>query len=292
MEPATFKRTEINPSIRAGALLLHGLTGMPAEMQPLAEKLQAAGLKTSSPLAPGHGAGHKEMLATGWQDWVTAGQRAFDELAEDCDKVVIVGLSMGAILGIILASRNKKAAGLGLLSPAIKFDGKGSKQLHVVLRVMDFVPVVGKWVSWIEQPPYGLKDEKLQKEIAQQLELTGKTEASSHGTFRTYAHSMKELELMVKYCRSAAPHVRCPALVLHSLEDSFTSEANAVEAYRMIGSRDKRMVLLTGCDHMLTVDLRKDDVAKQVLQLAIDASYYEPGPTALKTEDFPSPISS
>jgi carboxylesterase len=230
------------------------------------------------------------MLAASWQDWVSAGQKAFDELAEDCDKVVIVGLSMGAILGIILASRNEKAAGLGLLSPAIKFDGKGSRKLHTVLRIMDFVPAVGKWVSWVEEPPFGLKDENLQKEIARQLEQAGKSERSSHGTFRTYAHSMKELEYMVKYCRSAAPHVRCPALVLHSLEDSFTSEANAVEAYRIIGSREKRLVLLTGCDHMLTIDLRKEDVAKQVLQLAIDATFYEPDVAAVKHEEIQSPV--
>jgi carboxylesterase len=245
-------------------------------MQPLAQKLEEAGLKVLCPVAPGHGAGHKEMLATGWQDWVNGGQQAFDQLAADCDKVVIVGLSMGAILGIVLASRNKKTTGLGLLSPAIRFDGKGSRKLHSVLRIMDFLPSVGKWISWIEEPPYGLKDKELQKIISAQLEQSGKSEKSDHGTFRTYAHSMKELEHMVKYSRTAAPHVRCPVLVLHSLEDSFTSEANAVEAYRMIGPHDKRMVLLSGCDHMLTIDLRKEEVANQVLQLAIDATYYEP----------------
>src|SRR5262249_40576303 len=155
-------------------------------------------------------------------------------------------------------------------SPAIRFDGKGSRKLHAVLRAMDFFPGLGKIVSWVEEPPYGLKDEVLQKEIAQQLAAAGRGERSDHGTFRTYAHSIKELEHMAKYSRTAAPHVRCPALVLHSLEDSFTSEANAIAAYRMLGSRDKRMVLLSGCDHLITLDLRKDDVAAQVLQLAID----------------------
>ncbi len=262
----------------------------PAEMLPLTNKLEAAGLKVLCPLAPGHGASDKEMLATSWQDWVRAGQEAFDQIAAQCDRVVIVGLSMGAIVGVILASRNKKATGLGLLSPAIKFDGKGSKKLDAVLRMMDYIPAMGRWVSWIEQPPFGLKDEALQKEIAQQLAKAGRGESSEHGTFRTYAHSLKELEYMVKYCRSAAPHVRCPALVLHSLEDSFTSETNAVEAYRMLGSRDKRMVLLSGCDHMITVDLRKEDVANQVLQLAIDASYYEPDSVAPKAESLSNPV--
>jgi carboxylesterase len=280
METTTAKyagrRTSLNPEVKMGALLLHGLTGIPKEMRPIGKKLEAAGVIVRTPMLPGHGAGYKEMLETSWQDWVDGAQKEFDELAKECDRIFIAGLSMGAILAMIIASRNQKVAGLGMLSPTLKYDGNGASKFSVLLPLVDMFPVLGKWCYWTEEPPYGLKDPRLQKMITRQLEKASKGEGSDYGLFRTYAYSLRQLERMVKYCRTAAPHVKCPTLVLHSLEDSLTSEANAIEVYRMIGSRDKRMVLLSGCDHVLTLDLRKEDVANHILKMAIDASYYQP----------------
>ncbi|MBS2010755.1 MAG: alpha/beta fold hydrolase [Cyanobacteria bacterium SZAS TMP-1] len=289
MDTPIFKRTGLNPDSRVGALLLHGLTGIPKEMRPIAKRLEAAGVVVSTPLLPGHGDSYKQMLGTTWQDWVEGAQKEFDELAKECDRIVVAGLSMGAILSIIIASRNKKAAGIGLLSATMKYDGNGASKYAPLLPLVDIFPFLGSWCYWTEQPPYGLKDERLQKMITRQLEKASKGESSDYGLFRTYAYSLRQLDRMVKYCRTAAPHVKCPALVLHSLEDSLTSEANAIEVYRMLGSRDKRMVLLSGCDHVLTLDLRKEDVANHILQLTIDASYYDTTGRA-QVENYPSPV--
>ena len=292
MEPPAFRLTTINPEARVGALLLHGLTGIPKEMRPIGKKLEAAGIKVSTPVLRGHGAGYKEMLETSWQDWVDGAQKEFDLLAEECDQIIVAGLSMGAILAIIIASRNEKAAGLGLLSATMKYDGNGASKYSVLLPLVDYFPFLGRMCYWTEQPPYGLKDPRLQKMITRQLEKASKGEGSDYGLFRTYAHSLRQLDRMVKYCRSAAPHVKCPTLVLHSLEDSLTSEANAIEVYRMIGARDKRMVLISGCDHVLTLDLRKEDVANHVMQLAIDASYYKPNKSATAAAAYAKPLLS
>jgi carboxylesterase len=61
---------------RTGVLLLHGLTGMPSEMRPLERHLRRLGCIVDVPLLPGHGATHRELLATGWRDWVEGARRA------------------------------------------------------------------------------------------------------------------------------------------------------------------------------------------------------------------------
>jgi carboxylesterase len=292
METHSFKRTTINPDVKVGALLLHGLTGIPKEMRPIGKKLESVGVKVVAPMLPGHGGTNEDMFNTKWQDWVAGAQKEYDLLAQECDRVIIAGLSMGAILAMIIASRNDKVAGVGLLSATLKYDGNGASKYAPLLPLVDYFPFLGRWCYWTEQPPYGLKDPRLQKMITRQLEKAASGESSDYGLFRTYACSLRELDRMVKYCRSAAPHVKCPTLVLHSLEDSLTSEANAIEVYRMIGARDKRMVLISGCDHVLTLDLRKEDVANHMLQLAIDASYYDPKQIDEKVKAYPSPIFS
>ena len=47
-----------------GALVLHGFTGIPASLRPLAEALADAGLTVELPLLPGHGTAVEDMIET------------------------------------------------------------------------------------------------------------------------------------------------------------------------------------------------------------------------------------
>jgi carboxylesterase len=103
-----------------GALVLHGFTGSPHSMRPEAEALAAAGFAVELPLLPGHGTAVADMLTTSWADWSGAAERAYQELAGRCDRVVLVGLSMGGTLACWLASRHSEVAGLVCINPAVE----------------------------------------------------------------------------------------------------------------------------------------------------------------------------
>src|ERR1700686_647485 len=66
--------------IKMGVLLIHGLTGMPNEMRPIGRALERLGCQVSVPMLPGHGEGQKELLATGWKDWLQGTREALNEL--------------------------------------------------------------------------------------------------------------------------------------------------------------------------------------------------------------------
>jgi carboxylesterase len=103
-----------------GALVLHGFTGNPHSMRPLATALADAGFTVELPLLPGHGTTVEEMLETGWPDWSGAAEAAYTELASRCDRVVIAGLSMGGTLTCWLASRHPEVAGIICVNPAVE----------------------------------------------------------------------------------------------------------------------------------------------------------------------------
>jgi len=106
-----------------GILMLHGFTGTPCELYQLGEKLNKSGFTVSIPRLPGHGTNAKDFLQTGWRDWL---RRAFDsyiELKYRCKIVNIVGLSMGALLGIIIAA-NFEVPKLVLAAPALKVNDR------------------------------------------------------------------------------------------------------------------------------------------------------------------------
>lgn len=103
-----------------GALVLHGFTGNPQSMRGLAEAMAAAGFATELPLLPGHGTAVEDMIPTRWSDWCSSADKAFTELSARCDKVVVVGLSMGGTLACRLAADHPEVAGLVLVNPLVQ----------------------------------------------------------------------------------------------------------------------------------------------------------------------------
>ena len=63
-----------------GALVLHGFTGNPQSMRPLAEALAKAGSPSTCPSLPGHGTAVEDMIPTRWEDWSAAAEAAYQAL--------------------------------------------------------------------------------------------------------------------------------------------------------------------------------------------------------------------
>jgi carboxylesterase len=101
-----------------GALCLHGFTGNPTSMRPVAKAFAAAGFAVELPRLPGHGTTIEDMITTGWADWTAAAEDAYQRLAARCQQVVVAGLSMGGSLTIWLATRHPEIAGIVCINAA------------------------------------------------------------------------------------------------------------------------------------------------------------------------------
>ena len=103
----------------AGALVLHGFTGNPGSMRPVAEALAAAGFTVEMPLLPGHGTKVEDLIPTGWTDWSSAADTAYRDLAARCEQVVVVGLSMGGALTAWLGAQHPEIVGLVCINAVV-----------------------------------------------------------------------------------------------------------------------------------------------------------------------------
>ena len=104
----------------SGVLVLHGFTGNPTSMRSIAERVVAAGYSVELPRLPGHGTTVEDMTTTTWADWTKSAEQAYDELAERCERVAVVGLSMGGGLAAYLAEERPTIAGCVLINPLVK----------------------------------------------------------------------------------------------------------------------------------------------------------------------------
>ena len=103
-----------------GVLVLHGFTGNPQSMRPLAQAFAAAGFTVDLPLLPGHGTAVEDMIPTRWDDWSGAAEAHFQALAARCDRVLVAGLSMGGALTCWLAERHPHLPGIVLVNPMVQ----------------------------------------------------------------------------------------------------------------------------------------------------------------------------
>jgi carboxylesterase len=106
------------PGGDTAVLLIHGYTDSVATMRFLGETLNAAGLTVLMPRLPGHGTNGGDFLECTADDWLRCVTDEYLELRCSYRRVYVAGLSMGALLAILLAARfgPEKAA---LAAPAV-----------------------------------------------------------------------------------------------------------------------------------------------------------------------------
>src|SRR3954451_21704612 len=103
-----------------GVLVLHGFTGNPGSIRPVAEALAADGRTVVAPRLPGHGTAVEDMVDTRWSDWSAAAEGAYADLAARSRITVVAGLSMGGTLACWLAARHPEVAGLVAVNPLVQ----------------------------------------------------------------------------------------------------------------------------------------------------------------------------
>jgi len=132
-----------------GVLVVHGFTGNPQSVRPLAEAFAAAGFTVSLPRLPGHGTRVEDMLPTRWEDWSAAAERAYAELAARCAAVCVAGLSMGGTLTLWLASRSPEIRGIVLVNPLADGGSPGISATVAQLRELGepLVPGIGSDIA-------------------------------------------------------------------------------------------------------------------------------------------------
>ena len=129
-----------------GALVLHGFTGSPVSMRPLAESLAAAGFAVEMPRLPGHGTSVEDLAETGWDDWLTEAERALEAVKARTPggAVVAAGLSMGGALTAALAEGHPELAGIVLINAPMAAPAELAASLEEMLAGgMDIIDSIG-----------------------------------------------------------------------------------------------------------------------------------------------------
>lgn len=246
-------------------LLLHGLQSSPAELQPLAKKLNQAGYTVHVPHIRGYGFAHGDTprSVTHWQEWHAIATNEFLALKKQYQSVAVGGLCIGAVLSLSVAEeQGDEVAALTLLATTFWYDGWGIPWYRF-MRYVGYYSPVRYFYSYREREPFGLKNEQLRRWIAKEM---SHKDSSIVGASRLNLPAIQEAERMIKSVKKNLSKVTAPAIVIHAEEDDVSSPRNADFVYANIGSRTKQLVMLDNSYHMITVDNDREQVASDTIR--------------------------
>ncbi|MGJ7505617.1 MULTISPECIES: alpha/beta hydrolase [unclassified Variovorax] len=252
---------------RTGILLVHGLTGTPNEMRLLGKGLHRAGFTVYGVQLAGHCGTQEDLLRTRWQDWATSVHSGAERLRSRTDRLVVIGLSMGAVLALELAAKRPELVdGVGALSTMFWHDGWSIPRytrLSFLLRGFRALGI-GRSQVFMEQPPYGIKDEAVRKRIVERMQQGDSAAAGLPGN---PWYAIIEMRALSTHARRQLGRVRAPCLVMHASQDDVSSVANARLVLRKVRA-PVELVLLHDCYHMITVDRERRTVTAHAVDFA------------------------
>ena len=230
-----------------GCLLLHGFSGSPLEMIPMADVLADHGWTAGVAELAGHGS-PRDLARTGWREWLASAEAGFGELRAHCHEVALIGLSMGGAVALCLATDRQPVAVVTISTP-IRMKRLMARASRVAARVVPYVPVLMK---------LGPRERAMRRyqSPARRIPL----------------RATQEVERLLGEMRDALPRVRVPVLIAQGRRDwVIPRESARAIAAGLPG--EARVLWLPRSGHVATLDRDRNVLYTEVaafLRLHLD----------------------
>lgn len=238
-------------------LLFHGLLSSPQEFGLIAHTLRIRGLVHEAVTVPGYTLA-PDPVSPDWRRWRDAAIAVVESRVGRDDPVVLGGLCMGGVLAAAAALESRRRiAGLVLISPTFTYDGWGLPPIRH-LRHLGYWTRLDRYFSVAEREPYGIKNPKIRKWVARELEQRAQSAA---GPARVPLRALREGERMMAAVRARLKDLDCPLLVIHAREDEITRLESVQRLFDTLPTLDKELAVLEDSYHMVTIDNDRQEVA-------------------------------
>ncbi|OLN21826.1 carboxylesterase [Domibacillus antri] len=220
-----------------GCLCIHGFTGAPYEVEPLADYLrEQTDWKIVVPLLPGHG----EMLSLKnitCIDWIDCAELALLELLDECEKVYVIGFSMGGLIAAYLTARHPVCK-LVLLSAAAKYVNMAQVKEDVRDLVHDF-------------RNKQLHQNELFLRYREKLIMTPPAAA-------------RQFQKVVRLARRSFKNITVPVFIAQGTSDGIVPVKSAAYIYYRVSSAERHLYYSKEAKHLICHTGNKEELFEKV----------------------------
>lgn len=215
-----------------GCLLIHGLTGSPKEMKPLGQFLAGERFHVYGVRLAGHGTTVQDLMGTGWRDWRRSAQEALAHMIRQHRVVHIIGLSLGGLIALDLASDLEYGRVVALAAP-YRLQNRYA-ELAAVLRF--FIQTVSAADEpWFQDEMYSYR----------QMPVAG-------------VHQLLVYRKWVLHHRIS--HLARPVLIIQGLQDKTVDPESAWLWAQKIRTSMRQIVMFEQSGHILPLDVDRHQV--------------------------------
>jgi carboxylesterase len=211
-------------------LCLHGLTGTPYEVRPLGEALSRAGVRAVGPALPGHNETPQSLAKVRYRQWLEAARVRLRGLRDQHEVVFVVGLSMGGLLTLALASEERVDGAVTVGTP-----------LRLSQPLATFLPLLRYLVHFARK-----------REGSNICDPAARLRHPSYEVMPLAA--VRQLQHLQRLVRGSLDRVTAPLLVAHGAHDTTADPADSKEIFDRVGSREREHLILEASAHVVPVD--------------------------------------
>jgi carboxylesterase len=227
-------------------VLTHGINGLPDDLDELGAALREQGYATEFLTLPGHRTTIHDFARHGWDEWLATVEGAADgalarAAANGGRPVFLIGHSLGAALTLSAAARRTRLAGVVAMCPPVRLAYAMEPAISALRRVTPFIP------AWGED----IRD--LRRRLSRREIYRWSSTAAIHSLVRA-----------LPGLRSQLPQVEAPSLVIAARHDHVVPVRDGREAYELLGSAHKRLVVLERSFHAVARDVERHVVFERV----------------------------
>tara|TARA_Y100000996_G_scaffold394007_1_gene357979 strand:- start:429 stop:1190 length:762 start_codon:yes stop_codon:yes gene_type:complete len=223
------KNYEFNKQSKNGVYLIHGFTNTTYETKNLAQYLADSGYRTIANNLPGHGTTIEECNRVKYVDWLESVEQGVATLASECDKIHIIGSSMGGVLGLHIASKFPINS-LTAAAPVLQFKNEFKTRILVPL-FNNIIPMVSKSSQY--------KD-------GENMDFYGYTHYPNK--------ALNQFRKLTNIVRNNLVKVKCPTLLMYSKSDKTCIMKNYNIVNDNIASLIKEKLILDNISHAMFMD--------------------------------------
>lgn len=222
-----------------GCLIIHGYTGGPYEVEPLANYLdEKTDWQIEVPVLSGHGP-ELDLEDVHYETWIKDAEKALLKLKETCDTIYVVGFSMGGMIAAYLAA-NYPIDRLVLLSTARKY----------------------------------LSFRHLSTYIKSGIELSLKGELRESNLYKHYKYKFDvvpfsaniEFMKLVNKTKAYLKNIQSPVFIAQGQKDALVPSRAAYSLHDEIGSTDKEVVFFERSNHLICLGSDHDVLNVMIYQ--------------------------
>jgi len=223
-----------HPGNRIGVLLVHSLSATPHKLEFLSKALSRANFTVLAPCLSGHGTDPANLMETHCSLWLEEVRVSITRLKAICEKVYIIGDSLGGGLGMV-ASLSNPVDGIITMSTPIFY--RRHKIWNIVFKT------AGRFMEYYVKKDSSYKSyEKVPMKIIKEAYDFTKGEVAQ-----------------------AVSKVNAPVLVIQGKKDRIVHPRSAQYIYDHISGNKKELIWVEDGEHSLATGREKEKIFEEII---------------------------